>query len=104
MLPTQIRRLRNTLQPCRTPDAGPTLQPELPPCPAHFVGLKWEVWHELGRRLVEMRVLTTVDAMALEMEAEDVARGGPAWTEARLEEAAAASLAAHMADIAAELE
>ena len=39
--------------------------------------------------------------IALEMETEDVAAGGKPWTQERLEMVAAASLAAHMEDIAA---
>ena len=68
-LPTRLKVLRGTLQPCRAnPDEPmPEALRRLPKAPARLSKHAQRYWRELGRRLVQQRVLTTLDLPAFEM-------------------------------------
>lgn len=64
--PTALKELAGTLQPCRTNEREPRLQPGVPLPPPHASAMARKVWPGIAGMLEEMGVLTAADAPALE--------------------------------------
>lgn len=73
-LPTELKRLRGTLQPCRTPKDEPHPTVGVPPCPADLDRTERRRYAVLAAELVATGVLTLSDGDALAQLARAVVR------------------------------
>ena len=70
-LPTAVKKLKGTLQPCRTNPEEPTLEPAVPEIDlAHLSPTAQKIWPQLSAILLNMGVLTEADGLALTAMAE----------------------------------
>lgn len=65
-LPTETKKRRGTLQPCRTNFNEPQFEAAMPECPAHLSEIAREVWGRVCLILSGKGVLTVADTFALE--------------------------------------
>lgn len=63
--PTELKRQKGTLQPCRTNVNEPQLDPELLPPPDGLAPRVVEAYYSIGQRLLDMRVMTRADVGAV---------------------------------------
>lgn len=75
-VPTAIKRLRDTIQPCRlnTKEPQSRIIRSVPSCPKNLEGEARIHWRKIGRVLASMRVLTQADLDALGLYCEIYAR------------------------------
>lgn len=64
-LPTHMKLLRGTAQPCRMNPAEPAPDPALPDAPAHLSPEAREEWERVAVELCDLGVLSRIDRAAL---------------------------------------
>lgn len=65
-LPTRLKVVKGTAQPCRTNKSEPTPAEGVPSRPAHLSAKAKAAWRAVVPILQDMRVLTVADSLALE--------------------------------------
>ena len=84
-IPTVLKKLRGTLQPCRTNKLEPNPEVQIPEMPETLKGTDAGSWETLGKKLKAMGVITDMDQMAFELlcgvYAEYVALRSVLWVE-----------------------
>ena len=83
--PTALKKLKGTLQPCRTNKLEPNPEVQIPEMPETLKGTDAGSWETLGKKLKAMGVITDLDQMAFELlcgvYAEYVALRSALWVE-----------------------
>lgn len=64
--PTKLKVLQGTAKPSRTNQREPKPKIGIPPAPEHLSAAARAAWNPVGQLLLDMRVLTLADGLALE--------------------------------------